>query len=185
MKKFLIFCCLVLVFNPTEADAKGKNPIGSIVKTIIKFPTESAKMVKSLIKLTKDIMSTRKAAAKKITPKTLVELDVKMEKIVEDATKLAESLHNHVIIKEVEKIVKMCGSPVVTMVAATPMGGGLGVVCARMSAVQAILGRYLDKADNLSLAAISGKENISNKLQAAAALDPAAAAAAAPAETPP
>ena len=184
MKKILIFCCLILVFNTTEAHAK-KNPIGQIVKTIIKFPTESAKMVKSMIKLTKDIMSTRKAAAKKVTPKTLAELNVKMEKIVDDASKLAESLHKHVLVKEVEKIVKLCSSPVVTMVAATPIGGGLGVVCARMNAVQAILGKYMDKADNLSFAAIDGKENISNKLQAAAALDPAAVAAGAPVETPP
>ena len=176
---------MALIFNPTEADAKGKNPIAQIVKTIIKFPTESAKMVKSMIKLTKDIMSTRKAAAKKITPHTLGELNIKMEKIVEDASKLSDSLHKHPIVKQVDQIVKLCGSPVVTMVAATPAGGGLGVVCGRMNAVQAILARYMDKADGLALAAIDGKENISNKLQAAAALDPAAAAAAAPAETPP
>ena len=204
MKKFLMFCCLVLAFTSvsTEVHAKkanigksiskgvksavksvgklvggNKGPIAKIVKAIVKFPPESAKMVKSMWKITKDIMNIRKAAAKKTTPKTLLSLDKNISKVVEDATKLSESFHNHPLVKEVEQIVKLCASPAVTMVAATPMGGGLGVVCARMNAVQALLGRYMDKADGLALAAVDGKENISNKLQAVAATDPDAAAA--------
>ena len=152
-----------------------KSPIGKIVKTIIKFPTESAKMLKSMVKLVKDIASTRRDATKKVTPATLAALNVKIEKIVEDATKLSESLHNHPIVKEVEQVVKLCGSPVVTVFAATPAGGGLGVVCGRMNAIQAILVSYMDKADGLALAAVDGKENISNKLLAAGVNDPAAA----------
>ena len=207
MKKFLMFCCLVLAFTSvsTESHAKAsvgksiskgiksvgklvggkKSPIGQIVKTIIKFPTESAKMLKSMVKLVKDIASTRKdATMKKVTPAALVELNKKMGKIVEEATKLSESLHNHPIVKEVDQVVKLCGSPVVTVVAATPAGGGLGVVCGRMNAVQAILGRYMDKADGLALAAVDGKENISNKMLAAGADDPSDAAAANPETTP-
>jgi hypothetical protein len=205
MKKFLMFCCLVLAFTSvsTEVHAKKanigksiskgvksavksvgklvggkKSPIGQIVKTIIKFPTESAKMLKSMVKLVKNIASTRKDATKKVTPAALVALNEKMGKIVEEATKLSESLHNHPIVKEVDQVVKLCGSPVVTVVAATPAGGGLGVVCGRMNAVQAILGRYMDKADGLALAAVDGKENISNKMLAAGTNDPSDAAAA-------
>ena len=181
-------CCFMMVFimpaelhakaaPPGKAIAKGvksvgkamggkKNPLSTIVKTVTKLPGEIAKVLKTLKSSATRIVKIGKSAAKAKSSADLEPLDKDIDDILDKLTEMEEKFEDSPIVKEIAQMSKMCGSPVVTTFAATPVGGGVGIVCAKINSAQEIFLGLSNKANIIIGQALGVKTNISNKLQA-------------------